>query len=89
MTFMFGPIGDGLSPASLAMHVGLGNQPPLGSSLHSSSHYFANFSGLGMNGESRHVFTFFANLFKSRFWSVAAKFTSGYNLIQLTLSRTI
>ena len=46
-------IGDGLSPASLAMHVGLGNQPPLGSSLHSSSHYFANFSGLGMNGESR------------------------------------
>lgn len=45
------PGGEGISPASLAMHVGLGNQPPpLGSALH-PSHYFSSFSEIGTGGE--------------------------------------
>lgn len=47
------PGGQGISPASLAMHVGLGNQPPpFVSALH-PTHYFSSFSGFGngMGGE--------------------------------------
>jgi len=43
-------VGEGINSASLAIHVGLGSQPPPLTSALNSTHYFSGFSGINMPG---------------------------------------